>query len=651
MATLQQATRFGMVLALLASASTHALDFRSEGPELGVVNDVVYDPTQPGVAYAAISNSGIWRSDDGGVSWRRLNTGEPGGAFEWVEPDHGDAKTLWSGGRPSGQSALYRSQDGGATWHVVTGPAKGELGRLHSTGARIAFAPSDAKAIFVPSTNLHYRSNDGGASWTSFRVPGQDAYAIAIDPTNPKRVYAGGRGQAHHISVSVDGGVTWRAIGTGLPEKSFDQLLIHPQRASTLFGLIGFNEVWMSTDAGATFAPLPKVVGMAATDDARLVLDPTNPDVLWLVGEGGIYRGDVAGNWEEREDGTGSWRARSLAVDPRDGNRMLAGMAGDGVYRSEDGGASWQPSRQGLHAARVERIYAAPGRGELWAQTSAGLFRQVSQGGWEEVREPFSRGRAAEPKGMVFDRSGGVVAFDGRDFWRATDGGAGWKVAMKPIKDPSISQMMKGIVELPRPDFRAVVQDPADAKRWFGGGDRDEPGEAVFASRDGGQTWQPSGKGLSGRVDALLSPQSGVLLAMTEDRALHRSADGGGSWSSAAGGWPAAELRGWVSDAEGRVFAATEQGLYRSDEGGQSWARKANGLSDSDLAAVAVSPSGSVLVASDSGVFVSRDEGETFTKLDEPRLRFAQALAFGGEPARLYVGTAALGVLSAAWVE
>jgi hypothetical protein len=64
-----------------------------------------------------------------------------------------------------------------------------------------------------------------------------------------------------------------------------------------------------------------------------------------------------------------------------------------------------------------------------------------------------------------------------------------------------------------------------------------------------------------------------------------------------------------------------------------------------------VSPSGSVLVASDSGVFVSRDQGETFTAMEEPRLRFAQALAFGGEPLRLYVGTSALGVQSTEWTE
>jgi len=113
----------------------------------------------------------------------------------------------------------------------------------------------------------------------------------------------------------------------------------------------------------------------------------------------------------------------------------------------------------------------------------------------------------------------------------------------------------------------------------------------------------------------------------------------------------AAPLRALANDASGRVFAATEQGLYRSDDGGQSWTRKANGLSDSDIASVAISPAGSVLVASDSGVFVSRDQGESFTAIEEPRLRFAQALAFGGEPLRLYVGTVALGVQSTAWVD
>lgn len=651
MSTMRWMVCLGWMFALAAVPLAQGQEWRSEGPDMGVVNDLVFDPVQPGVVYAAISNSAIWRSDDNGASWRWLGKEVPGGAFMWVEPDRVNRKVLWSGGRAGSVSALYQSPDAGATWELADGPVKGEIRQLHSTGARITFAPSAPATIFVPSTNLHYRSSDGGKSWTTFRVPGQDAYAMAIDPNNPKHVFAGGRGDAHHLSVSQDGGVTWRAIGKGLPAQSISQVLIHPKQASTLFALSGFNEVWVSTDAGENFAQIPSVKGMNGTEDARLVLDPTQPGVLWLVGEGGLFRGDLDGNWESRSEGSGAWLPNALAIDPRDGRHLLLGKAGGGIYMSDDGGASWSPSRRGLHAADISRIYTAPGRTELWVQTETGLFRQLPRGEWEELREPFSRNRAAAPKGIVLDRNGGALAFDGRDLWWSGEGSTRWEAAMKPAKEPSLRQMMKGVVDLPRPDFRALVQDPADPKRWFGGGDRDTPGEAVFVSQDSGRTWQPSGKGLTGVVNALLAPKAGVLLAATKGRALYRSADNGASWSAVTSGWPSADLHGWASDSTGRVFAATKKGLYRSDDGGQAWSRAGAGLKETDLAAVAISPAGTLLVAKDDGVWISRDQGQTFSAIPQPSLRFAQALAFGGEPLRLYVGTAALGLQSTEWKE
>ncbi len=647
--------RMALLAALLGSGAAPAAEWRSEGPELGTINDLTVDPARPDTVYAATSNGGFWRSDDFGASWRRLGRDTLAGKLNWIEPDRADPDILWGGQDASG-SGLLRSTDGGATWQVVSGPVKGELGRVHATGVRIAFAPSQPKTIFVPSTNLHYRSLDGGKTWTTFRVPDQDAYAIAIDPADPKRVYAGGRGQSHQISVSSDGGQTWRGIGAGLPERSFDQLLIPPQRPGTLYGLLGFNEVWKSTDAGETFEPLPKVAGMSATDDARIVLDPSHPDRPWLVGEGGVHRSDEYGNWDSFTRGTGDWQARALAIDPRDGENLLLGMAGDGVYRSEDGGQNWRPSRRGLNAGWIERLYAVPGQDGLWAQTTVGLFRRLPDGSWDEVRQPFSRSGAAEPNAIVFDRHapGVLLGVDDRDLWRSTDGGTSWKPLPNPPKEPSLRQMMQGIIELPRPDFRCLAQHPIDAKRMYAGGDRDEPGQAVFRSVDGGKTWQAAGQGLEGRIDWLLAPRDGQLLAVNEDRALFRSDDEGGSWQRLSGGWPAAKLTQWVVDPTEpqRLFVATEQGLYRSQDGGQSWTRQSSGISDVEVHAVLVTPAGSVLAGTDSGVLLSRDRGDSFAPLDPAGdLGFVRALALGGEPLRLYVGTAVASVQSTAWVE
>jgi hypothetical protein len=87
----------------------------------------------------------------------------------WLAVDPADPKSVWAGIEASGSgSALWRTSDGGATWKSVADSYPG--GRVQATGAPIAFAPTQPKTIYVPSTNLHYRTGDGGrAGATSAR--------------------------------------------------------------------------------------------------------------------------------------------------------------------------------------------------------------------------------------------------------------------------------------------------------------------------------------------------------------------------------------------------------------------------------------------------------------------------------------------------
>src|SRR5262249_58802644 len=115
-----------------------------------------------------------------------------------------------------GQGGRWRWTDRGKTWS----PVRPEKGSSYILDQPLAFAASNPSIIYAPSTNLHYRSADGGKTWESFRVPDQDAYAFAIDPKNPKIIYAGGRGSEHQMRRSTDGGATWKPVGAGLPEQS-----------------------------------------------------------------------------------------------------------------------------------------------------------------------------------------------------------------------------------------------------------------------------------------------------------------------------------------------------------------------------------------------------------------------------------------------
>ena len=636
-------------LALLSASRPAAAAWRSEGPFLGSVKDLAIDPSRPDTVYAAVRNGGVWRSDDFGRTWTLPGSDLVGWPLEWVEVDRSAPATLWAGVDTPGQPALWRSLDRGVSWKLLDGGYTGGVGRIHPTGVRIAFAPSRPADIWVPSTNLHYRSRDGGKSWTDFRVPNQDAYAIAVDPRDPNVVWAGGSGESLHLSRSDDGGKSWKPIGRGIERNGIDAILVDPAQPSTVWVVSGFADVWKSTDRGETFTRSPLPTG--GTDDLfRMVMDPTNPEVLWATTEKGLLRTTDGGeSWNLSDHGTGRYLVNSVALDPRDSRRMLAATDGGGIYRSEDGGDGWAESSSGLAAGWVEAIWAAPGAAAVFAQTS-GLQRRDASGAWSELVAPFEDdGDEAEPDGVLFERGSpqSLWLFDYARAWRSSDGGARWQELEQ--KEPSLREMMKGSLESAQ--FRSLAQDGGDPKVFYAGSvSNDEPGKAIFKSTDGGKSWKPAGTGVpAGAVELLRTGAAGEVHALVDGNGLWRTTDGGKSWSRSGAGLPE-KVRDLAVDAAtpSRLYAASEQGLFRSTDGGATFAKLGGALAEEDVEAVEVAPDGRAFAASFHGVFVSRDGGGSWTAINDGLTQTdVRALAIGGSPIRLWAGTAGGSVWSA----
>ena len=640
-----------LAIALFHATSARA-GWRAEGPDLGAVLDLSVEPGRPDTVYAATHNGGVWRSDDFGRTWTLPGADLTGWRVEWVEADPGTPGTVWAGVDDPGEPALYRSRDRGASWERVTDRVQGgALGSVHATGVRIAFAPSKPAEIWVPSTNLHFRSRDGGRTWSDFRVPDQDAYAIAVDAADPRVVYAGGRGQTHQLSRSDDGGGTWKKVGAGLEERSVSILLVDPSQSATVYLVAGFADLWKSTDRGESFAKLALPAG--ATDDCyRLQLDPSDPRVLWAATEAGLFRSpDGGATWARRERGTGRYLVRAVAFDPREPRRMLAASAGVGVYRSEDGGESWSASASGLAAGWIEGLHGLACAPVLFAQTSVGLYRLEGEGRWSEVQAPFeSDDKAVELDGLLFDRraAGTVWAFDGSRAWRSMDGGRRFEELK--AKEPSLREMMKG--DLASAQFHSLTLDAGDPQVVYAGSwSHDEPGQAVFKSVDGGKSFKPSGNGLPGAaVTALAGESPGEVFAVVAEHGLFRTGDGGRSWAAAGRGLPEVELRQLAVDPSvpARLYVATEQGLFRSVDQGASFAAVGGPLAGEDVEAVVVAADGRVFAASFHGVFWSAAGGASFAPLTEGLpLADVRALSVAGPaPGRLYAGTAGTSVWS-----
>ncbi|HXM33276.1 MAG TPA: hypothetical protein VN921_06450, partial [Chthoniobacterales bacterium] len=181
--------------------------------------DVVFDPHNSNVVFAALwqarrqpwffssggPGSGLYRSEDGGATWKRLEgNGLPDGILGriGVSVSGADANRVYAIIEAK-EGGIYRSEDGGQKWTRVN-----EDGRFRQRAwyfSKIYSDPKAADTVYVLNTGL-FRSVDGGKSFTLLPARHGDHHGLWIDPENPQRIANANDGGA---SISTDGGKTW----------------------------------------------------------------------------------------------------------------------------------------------------------------------------------------------------------------------------------------------------------------------------------------------------------------------------------------------------------------------------------------------------------------------------------------------------------
>jgi Sortilin, neurotensin receptor 3, len=367
----------------------------------GRVTDLAVDPTHANTFYVAVSGGGIWKSIDGGSTfksiWPTTQTQTMGAVAR------GSDGTLWAGtgeANPSGGgltffgTGVYRSTDDGAHW------SQWGLGDAGAIG-RIAVDPTDPERVFVAAAgNLSgtagqrgiYRVTNGGKSWKLvLPTPNNTTGGVdlTIDPTNPKRVFAalwdhkrnsGARvygGVGSGLFRSDDGGDTWKRLenvngtsptdqsGTGLKsDESLGRIGVavapnDPKRVYVITGnSLGPDKgFYVSNDGGDSFVPGGRAGGNSGFEwwFGRVWVDPKN--------ENHLFNADVS--LRESKDGGQTWAVSSgvhadqhaMGWDPNVANRVYLGNDG-GIYHSDANGASGQwthavnaPWNQSYHLA------------------------------------------------------------------------------------------------------------------------------------------------------------------------------------------------------------------------------------------------------------------------------------------------------------
>ena len=343
---------FAVCLATLSSPLWAGWD--ALGPFGGSAAVVQVDSHHPGTVFAATSNAQIFRSDDDGDSWRAIpfpaQLRATLHAFVVDPQSPGTYLAGLSSDTPE-YSGIFRSADGGLTWKQTS---EGDLQAVWA----IAIWPGDSRVMAAGTQDGVFVSRDAGESWSRVRPSGnrgpKPVMSLAFDPTDSKILYAG---TPHLPWKTLDGGATWNSIHTGMLDDS-DVFSIHvdTRRPLRVFAS-ACSGIYRSSDGGEKWAKLISAQG-ASYRTYQITQDPARPNI--------VFAGTTSG-LERSIDGGTTWRrlstqsTRSIAFDPVRPGRIFVATDDEGLFRSDDLGETLHAINRGFCNRRFNSL-AANGR-------------------------------------------------------------------------------------------------------------------------------------------------------------------------------------------------------------------------------------------------------------------------------------------------
>lgn len=355
--------------------------------------------------------------------------------------------------------------------------------------------------------------------------------------------------------------------------------------------------------ASPQWKPLGPFGGVVTT----VAVDPRNPQVVFIGTEnGGIFKSSDGGrSWQPSSSGLEDGGIRGLVFDAQSPGVMYAATVA-GLFKSADGGKTWFPVGEGLGRAPVTALAVDPWQSShLLAGTGDGLFWSEDAGiSWVKVPAWF---RWWTLEGLAFASSDRRVVYAAsiRGVAKSVDGGWSWQTTT-----------------LPSPANWALAVDPRNADVVYVGGYG-----GVKKSTDGGQSWflATDGLGLETVWCLAQSPRRPDTLYAGTARGVYKTENAGSYWYRANLGMQGLWVKALAVD-PGRadtVYAGTETGFYRTTNGGKSWALAVQGLSATTVDAVAVDPQNPQTVYCIAGenpygkraIFKTSDGGKSWTSV------------------------------------
>ena len=585
-----------------------ALEFRSIGPAAGGrITRVAGVAGDPATYYAATASGGIWKTVDGGMSWKPIFDEQPVASIGSIAVAPSDPNVIYVGsgeanirGNVQPGNGIYRSLDAGKTWTQVW-KQEGQIGTVvvHPANPDIACAAVLGHAFGPNPERGLLRTTDGGRTWRFVlqRNPDTGASDVALDPSNPNIVFAGfwqarrrpweltSGGPGSGLWVSRDGGDRWKQLGKdeGLPGGIWGKVGVGvaPSDGRRVYALIEADSggLFRSDDGGERWRLVSphRALRQRPWYYTTLTIDPTNPNVIWFP-QVPLLKSIDGGRTIANVKGTHHGDHHDVWNDPRNSQRIIEGNDG-GVDITLNGGDTWYapplPISQFYHVSVDEQVpYRVSGAMQDLG-TASGPSNSLSRDGIR-LADWFSVG-GGEAGHTAHDPADPAIVYAGEY------GGYISRYDHRTRQERNVSVYPENPSGHGGEDLKYRFQwtSPILTSRHTPGLVY-HAGNVLFRSTDGGQSWTPASPDLTrndkskqkwsggpitgdntgveiyGTIFALAeSPKDQALLwAGSDDGLVHVSRDAGRSWTNVTKNVPGLPEWGTVATIEASPFDA-----------------------------------------------------------------------------------------------
>ncbi|WP_411029787.1 WD40/YVTN/BNR-like repeat-containing protein [Spongiimicrobium sp. 3-5] len=507
--------------------------------------DIEFAPKNPNIIYAAMwravrrpwtiisgdTTGGIFKSVDGGETWKKITKGLPQGPMGKIDFAVSEAKPdrVWALVQAETNiEGLYKSDDYGESWEYVPMPKKTKTSIMYRPFyfTNLSANPKNADELWS-GTKVFWNSKDGGKSWKAIpSYPHADHHAMWINPTNPNVFICGNDGGA---SVSVDSGQNWSSLFNQSTaelysmevDDQYPYYLYSGQQDNSTIRVPSRRpreDVLSSNDAHG-LSPLQYWESVGGCETGPVVPKPGNPNVVYTncKGQFGVYdrRTGFQQNYyigaeslygNHPDDITYRFqRVAPIEVSPHNANVVYYGS--QFVHKTIDGGRTWHNISPDLTANKPEFRMRSGGpidedisgeeyynvlyaieesplkEGIIWAGSNDGLIHISKNGGgsWENITPESlpADGRVSKIHASKHQPGKAYVAVyrdllgDDRPYaYKTLNYGKHWELITKGIPD----------------DFpvRVIREDPQRSGLLFCGTEF-----GLFISFNGGEDWMP----------------------------------------------------------------------------------------------------------------------------------------------------------------